>query len=338
MISGTMEKETLGIIGAGAWGTGMAVLQSGTWNRVNLWAFEAETVENINEHHENSVFLPGITLPSNIHATSDLEALVQEHDVIISAVPSHVTRIFAQKLRPFIRPTHRLVLLTKGIESDSLKLMSEIYQEELEGIPQLAVLSGPNFAKEVASLLPTAAVLGCADKVVGKELQMAMNAPSYRVYGSQDMIGVQVGGAVKNVIALAAGMCDGLELGLSARAALIARGLAEMKKLGVLLGGKMETFLGLSGVGDLILTATGSLSRNYSLGLELGRGTSLEAAMSGKQSVAEAVKNAVPLHQMAQKFHIELPICDAVYAVLYSNLHVNEAIKLLLERDLPETE
>lgn len=333
-----MKKEHLGIIGAGAWGTAMAVLQSADWQKVTLWAYESETVAQINDTHQNSTFLPGIELPKNVEATQNLAQLVQTHQTLISAVPSHITRELAQKIKADIQSTHQLVLLTKGIEPDSLKLMSDIYQEVLSNTPHISVLSGPNFAREVASGLPTAAVLACTDKTNGKLMQKSLYAPTFRIYLSTDVVGVQIGSTIKNIIAVASGICDGLNCSLSARAALITRGLAEMKRLGIILGGKADTFLGLAGVGDLILTATGNLSRNYSLGFALGTGSTLQEYLAEKKSVAEAVKNAIPIMQLAEKHNIELPICEAVYDILYSGIDCQTAIKRLLERDLPEHE
>ncbi len=333
-----MGKQKIGVIGAGAWGTAMAALQAQNGHAVTMWAYERETVESINQEHCNSIFLPEIQLPRNLRATQDLAKVVRSHQILIMAIPSHVTRNIAQQISSDINPRHRLVILTKGIEQHSLLLMSEVYQEMLSSNPTLAVLSGPNFAKEVAVGMPTAAVLACAELKIGKELQQLLSMANYRIYGTSDLIGVQVGGTVKNVLAIAAGICEGMALGANARAALICRGLAEMTRFGELLGGQIETFLGLSGMGDLTLTATDGLSRNYTLGIALGKGITLKEHLSQKSFVAEGVKNAVSLHELAQKHQIPLPICEAVYEVLYSNLTCKEALHRLLERELPETE
>ena len=337
-MSEVKDPLELGIIGAGAWGTAMASLQVRNNHRVTLWAHEDETVMNINQHHHNSLFLPDIPLPPQLQATDDLSELVRKHQFLILAVPSHVTQEIAGHLSSEINAQHRLLVLTKGIEAKSLLLMSEIYQQTFTTNPAIAVLSGPNFAREVAVGMPAAAVLACQDPKIGKELQKFLSAPSYRIYLTSDLVGVQIGGSVKNVLAIATGICDGMGLGSNARAALICRGLAEMKRLGVLLGGKIETFLGLSGIGDLVLTATDRLSRNYSLGLALGKGLSLKEFLSGKSSVAEGVQNSIPLYLLSQKHGIQMPICHAVYEILHRNLSCQEAFHQLLERELPDYE
>lgn len=333
-----MDAKKIGVIGAGAWGTAMAHLQGENGHAVMLWAHEAETAEGINEHHQNSAFLPNLPLSLNITATQNLSELVRNHGVLIMATPSHVARGIVRQLAPDLTPQHCLVILTKGIEPQTLSLMSEVYEEVLAEAPTLAVLSGPNFAKEVAQGKPAAAVLACADFHKGKTLQHLLSTPTYRIYVTHDVVGVQVGGSVKNVIAIASGICDGMQLGANARAALICRGMAEMKRLGSVLGGEVETLLGLSGIGDLILTATDSLSRNYSLGLALGEGASLEEYLSQKISVAEGYKNAASLHELAQKHQIQMPICQVVYEILYEKLDCRAAFFRLLNRELPDGE
>ncbi len=333
-----MTAIKVGVIGAGAWGTAMSMFQAQQGNTVTIWAYETETVQAINEAHCNKTFLPDHALPYNVHASADLIGTVREHEVLIMATPSHVTRSIIQQIRDVVTENHRFVILTKGIEQSTAQLMHEVYEDTLGEGPTIAVLSGPNFAKEVASGLPTAAVLACRDVQIGKELQQLLSGPAYRIYLSQDIVGVQIGGTVKNVVAIATGICDGMGLGLNARAALICRGLAEIKRLGVLMGGQSETFLGMSGVGDLVLTATGSLSRNYTLGKALGKGETLEEYMANKKSVAEGVKNAVSVYELGQKYDVEMPICEAVYDILYSGLTCKAALHRLLERDLPETE
>ncbi len=332
------QNQSLGIVGAGAWGTAMATIQALKGHTVTLWGYEKETVDAINQHRRNEVFLPEIKLPDNLSATQNLSKLVQNHSLLIMAIPSHVTRSIIEQVVPEVSAQHRLVVLTKGIEQHSLCLMSEIYQETFGPGPVIAVLSGPNFALEVGQAMPTAATLACENETVGRELQQILSTSTFRIYYTSDMIGVQIGSTIKNVIAIAAGICDGMKLGLNARAALICRGLAEMKRMGTQLGGKVETFLGLSGVGDLILTATGDLSRNYTLGIALGKGTSLNEYLSQKNSIAEGVKNAVSLHELAEKHGLEMPICEAVYDILYSDLACQDAVSRLLGRDLPVSE
>ncbi|MBF0278610.1 MAG: NAD(P)-dependent glycerol-3-phosphate dehydrogenase [SAR324 cluster bacterium] len=333
-----MNAQKIGVIGAGAWGTAMAKLQSQNGHEVTIWAYESETAENINQIHCNSTFLPNVPLPKNLRATVDLSELIQTHSILMMAIPSHFTREIAGQMAADIKPDGHLVVLSKGIEQKTLLLMSEVYKEVLPSSITIAVLSGPNFASEVASGMPAAAVLACADANSGKELQHLLSASNYRIYFSSDLIGVQIGGAVKNVLAIAAGVCEGMNLGANARASLICRGLAEMKRLGERLEGNVETFLGLSGMGDLTLTATDRLSRNYSLGISLGEGTALGEHLSKKKSIAEGVKNAASLHELTHRLGIQLPICDAVYEVLYRGLSCSEALHRLMDRDLPECE
>ena len=330
--------QEIGIIGAGAWGTAMACLQIRNNCRVTLWAHEHETVTNINKYHHNSLFLPDIPLPPQLYATNDLSELAQRHLYLVLAVPSHVTQEIAKRLSTHINTQHRLLILTKGIESKSLMLMSEIYQRTITTNPTIAVLSGPNFAREIAEGMPAAAVLACEDSQIGKELQKLLSAPTFRIYLSSDLVGVQMGGSIKNILAIAAGICDGMGLGSNARAALICRGLAEMKRLGVLLGGKIETFLGLSGIGDLILTATDPLSRNYTLGLSLGKGMSFKEYLLGKAFVTEGVHNSISLYRLSVKHGIQMPICHAVYEILHKDLDCHEAFRQLLHRKLPDGE
>ena len=230
--------QEIGIIGAGAWGTAMACLQVRNDRRVTLWAHEHETVRNINKNHHNTLFLPDILLPPQLNATNDLSEVAQRHRYLVLAVPSNVTREFASRLSTHIDTQHRLLILTKGIESKSLLLMSEIYQRMISTSPTIAVLSGPNFAREIAKGMPAAAVLACEDPQVGKELQKLLSAPTFRIYLSSDLVGVQMGGSIKNVLAIAAGICDGMGLGSNARAALICRGLAENEAIGSVVGRK----------------------------------------------------------------------------------------------------
>lgn len=333
-----MTPQKIGLIGAGAWGTAMGALMAQKGLDATMWAYEKETVESINKQHENKIFLPGIPLPENLTATNDLMRLVNDHDIIIAATPSHIARAIAQQIKPVIRESHRIIIASKGIEQHSLTLMSDVFEQELNSIPTITVLSGPTFAQELAQGLPTGAVLACQSNDIGKELQQILRAPNFRVYLSEDIVGVQIGGTVKNVIAIATGISDGMGLGLNARSALICRGLAEMKRLGVLLGAQIETFAGMSGIGDLVLTATGNLSRNYSLGVSLGKGKTLAQYMETRQSVAEGVKNAVSIRELTEKFNVDMPICSAVYDILHNNLTPKDALLRLLGRNLPERE
>ncbi|MBL4824466.1 MAG: NAD(P)-dependent glycerol-3-phosphate dehydrogenase [SAR324 cluster bacterium] len=328
----------IGVIGAGAWGTALARLLANNGNSVQLWCHEAETKQDILTNHVNSSFLPDIPLPETLGATTDLSEVVRNCRILVASLPSHITREVAKKMLPEITSKHILVILSKGIERHSLALMSEIYAEELNNLPKLAVLSGPTFAREVALDLPSAAVLACAEEETGSILQQKFHTNRFRLYRSTDLVGVQLGGAIKNVIAIASGIADGMKLGLNARAALICRGVAEMTRLGVVMGGSAETFAGMSGVGDLVLTATGTLSRNHNLGEKLGQGLSLEECLPAGGAVAEGVRNAVSIHELAERHKIEMPICNAVYQVLHEGISCAQALKQLLERDRPDEE
>ena len=328
----------IGVIGAGAWGTALARLLANNGNAVQLWCHEAETKQDILTNHVNSSFLPDIPLPETLGATTELSEVVRNSRILVASLPSHITREVAKKMLPEITAEHILVILSKGIERHSLALMSEIYAEELNNLPKLAVLSGPTFAREVALDLPSAAVLACAEEETGSILQQKFHTNRFRLYRSTDLVGVQLGGAIKNVIAIASGIADGMKLGLNARAALICRGVAEMTRLGVVMGGSAETFAGMSGVGDLVLTATGTLSRNHNLGEKLGQGLSLEECLPAGGAVAEGVRNAVSIHELAERHKIEMPICNAVYQVLHEGISCAQALKQLLERDRPDEE
>ena len=332
------ENLQIGVIGAGAWGTAMARLLVNNGNSVQVWCLEAQTRQDILTNHLNSSFLPEIRLPETLNASTDLSEVVRNSKILVASVPSHFTREIAKKMRSEITDEHIVVIISKGIEQHSLALMSEIYANELDNLPKLAVLSGPTFAREVALDLPSAAVLACADEETGSLLQKSFHSARFRLYRSTDLIGVQLAGAIKNVIAIASGIADGMKLGLNARAALICRGIAEMSRLGAVMGGAPETFMGMSGVGDLVLTATGTLSRNHTLGEKLGQGLSLEKCLPAGGAVAEGVRNSVSIHELAERHKIEMPICNAVYQVLHEGISCAQALKRLLERELPDEE
>ncbi|MED5403734.1 MAG: NAD(P)H-dependent glycerol-3-phosphate dehydrogenase [SAR324 cluster bacterium] len=332
------ENLQIGVIGAGAWGTAMARLLVNNGNSVQVWCLEAETRQDILTNHLNSSFLPEIRLPETLKASTDLSEVVRNSKILVASVPSHFTREIAKKMRSEITDEHIVVIISKGIEQHSLALMSEIYANELDNLPKLAVLSGPTFAREVALDLPSAAVLACADEETDSLLQKSFHSARFRLYRSTDLIGVQLAGAIKNVIAIASGIADGMKLGLNARAALMCRGIAEMSRLGAVMGGAPETFMGMSGVGDLVLTATGTLSRNHTLGEKLGQGLSLEKCLPTGGAVAEGVRNSVSIHELAERHKIEMPICNAVYQVLHEGISCAQALKRLLERERPDEE
>ena len=332
------DQHQFGVIGAGAWGTAIARHLSIKGFPVRIWCRDTETADSIIKDHVNSVFLPDIVLPESLEATTNLLDVIRNASILLATTPSHFTREIARIINPEITSEHILVILTKGIEQKSLALMSEIYQQELGNIPKIAVLSGPTFAREVAQDLPSAAVLACNDRQTGNLLQEYFHSERFRLYKSNDLIGVQLGGTVKNVIAISSGIADGMNLGLNARAALICRGVAEMTRLGTAMGGQSGTFVGMSGIGDLILTATGELSRNYSLGQKLGRGLPLEKCLPTSRAVAEGVRNAVSINSLAERHQIEMPLCRAVYGIIYEEVSCASAFQGLLERDLPDQE
>ena len=320
----------IGVIGGGAWGTALAASAARAGRRVILWAREPEVVADINERHENRAFLPGVTLPNAVSATSDA-VRVCDADAVLLVTPAQFLRASAANLKSHWRDGLPGVICAKGIEQGSGALMSEAVQEAL---PQarLAVLSGPTFAGEAARGLPVAVTLACQDADLGARLVAALGSQRMRPYLSDDLVGAQIGGAVKNVMAIASGIVSGRGLGENARAALITRGLHEMVRLGVALGGRSETLMGLSGAGDLMLTCMSAKSRNYSVGMALGEGHDLASAIGGKTSVAEGVFSAPAVSALARRRGVDMPICFAVDAVLHGGADIDAAIDGLLAR------
>ena len=325
---------TVGVIGAGAWGTALARHLADKGLSVTLWAYEREVVEAIRSKHENSPYLPSVRLPASLRVTNQLADTAQGSDCLVFAVPSHAARPVLQQITAFLDRSVPLVSATKGIEEESLKLMTQVMEEVLPPTmaARLLVLSGPSFATEVSRAQPTALCLAGRDPDLVKQLQSLLMTPAFRVYADDDVIGVQLGGALKNVMALAAGVVDGLGLGANARAALITRGLAEMVRLGAAMGADPRTFYGLSGVGDLVLTCTGALSRNHSVGMRLGKGERLEAILGSMQAVAEGVRTAKAALGLAQRHQVEMPIVQEVHNVLFSGKSCRHAVGDLMER------
>ena len=320
----------LGILGAGAWGSALAIVGAQGGHDVTLWAHEADVVASIQAQRENMLFLPGVTLPDRIRATSDMAELGHA-DVLLAVVPAQFMRATLSRLRGIVKRRTPVVLCSKGIEQGSLHLMTEVLTQTLpECVP--AVLSGPSFAKDVAIGLPTAVTLACPDETVGAGLVEMIGINTFRPYLATDLVGAEVGGAVKNVLALACGMAEGRGLGESARAALITRGFAEMTRLGLALGADARTLSGLCGLGDLVLTCASATSRNFSLGVALGQGHSVADALSGKRSVAEGAATAPALRELALRHDVAMPICEAVADVLGGRLGVKHAIEKLLSR------
>ena len=324
--------RTVGVIGSGAWGTALAQVCARAGLEVRLWAREARAVEAINHTRQNALFLPGVILDPAVEATGDMAAL-GELDMVLAVAPAQHLRATLDAFAPHARAGLPVVLCAKGIEQGSLKLMTQVLAETA---PQAApaVLSGPSFAGEVARGLPTAVTLACPDRDLGVRLAEAIAGPVFRPYLSDDMIGAEAGGAVKNVLAIGCGIVEGRGLGRSAHAALITRGFAELTRLAVALGGRAETVAGLCGLGDLVLTCSSAQSRNMSVGLALGAGQSLAQALEGKLSVAEGVESAPAVRDLAARLSVETPICAAVAAILAGETGVAEAIEALLSRPL----
>lgn len=325
-----MSIDCIGILGAGAWGTALAQAISTAGHQTVLWAHEPELVEAINRDHENTLFLKGIPLNPAIRATTVL-AEAGEMDAVLLVVPAQFLRGVAERLAADMASGIPLVICAKGIEQDTCALMSEVIAEIFPGHP-LNVLSGPTFATEVAKGMPTALTLAATDDRIGAELVEAVGTPQIRPYLTNDVIGAEIGGAVKNVLAIACGITEGRQFGDSARAAIITRGLAEMTRLCVAKGGRAETMMGLSGLGDLTLTCTSTQSRNYSLGLALGQGEDLEAFMGARRSVAEGVFSAAAVAALARQVGVEMPIVEAVDSIVNSGETVDTAIRDLLAR------
>ncbi|HWP57093.1 MAG TPA: NAD(P)H-dependent glycerol-3-phosphate dehydrogenase [Candidatus Acidoferrales bacterium] len=328
--------KTVGVIGAGGWGTALAKLLCERDIEVTLWCRGEETYRNLVEKRENSAYLPGVAVPPTLAVTCSLEEALRGREILICAVPSHGVRAVMRRVRPLLGPRALVVCATKGIEEGSLKTMGEVLTEELgqDAAGRLAFLSGPTFASEVARGLPAAATVAAASDEVAHEVQSCLSTQSFRTYTSRDIIGVQMGGAIKNVIALAAGISDGLELGANSRAALITRGLAEMTRLAVRMGAEPLTLAGLSGLGDLVLTCTGDLSRNRRVGIEIGRGRKVAEIVGEMRMVAEGVKNTGAVYRLAQRLGVEMPIVEQMQLVLNEGKSPVEAVPDLMQRSL----
>jgi glycerol-3-phosphate dehydrogenase (NAD(P)+) len=326
----------IGVVGAGSWGTTLAQLLAAKGLSVDLWVFEKELCETIRKTGENSYYLPEFALDRNLSPHNDLRRVVEGHKLLVMVVPSHVYRQVTTQMLPYIEPHTIVVSATKGIENETLLTMSGIW-EDLAGSggpEEVLCLSGPSFAREVVRKIPTAITVAGNNLEIAKSVQQVFSTSYFRVYTSLDKIGVELAGALKNVIALAAGACDGLGFGHNTRAALVTRGLAEISRLGVKMGAHPLTFSGLSGIGDLLLTCTGDLSRNRTVGMKLGQGKKLQEILGEMRMVAEGVKTARSVHFLALKMGVDMPICEQVYQVLYEDKNPLEAVGDLMERDL----
>jgi glycerol-3-phosphate dehydrogenase (NAD(P)+) len=332
--------KKIAVIGAGSWGTALsiALTRSRQPHRVSLWVFEADICETMRAKRVNDVFLPGFELPREIEVTNQLGEALAGADVVLSVMPSAHARTLCEQMLPHLGPQMAFVSATKGLEPDSLERVTEIIRRTASGKfeARVAALSGPSFAKEVARGDPTAVVIASTDSALVQMVQEEFSGPTFRLYGNDDVTGVELGGAVKNVIAIAAGVCEGLGFGHNTIAALITRGLAEMTRLAVAMGGRRETLAGLAGMGDLVLTCTGGLSRNRTVGVELGKGRKLQEIIGSMRMVAEGVNTTAATVQLARKQKVEMPITEQMHAVLYEGRAPKDAIRELMERRLKQ--
>ncbi len=332
-----LRFQRAGVLGGGAWGTALAQSLRRAGRDVTLWAYEAATADEINAHHTNSVYLPGVSLDPGIEAATKLSDLAGA-DVLLLVAPSQFVRATARELAQHLPPGKPVAICAKGFEEQTSAFLSEVVRQELPQSP-LAVLSGPSFAAEVARGLPVALTLACEDRELGEALALALAHRVCRLYWTDDIRAVQVGGAVKNVLAIAAGIVEGRRYGANAHAALVTRGFAELARLGIKLGGRFDTLTGLSGLGDLILTCNSIQSRNMSLGVALGQGQKLEDILTARKAVTEGVFSAGAVVAIAGRLGVEMPICEAVNAVVKGRMTVDEAVEAVLSRPLrPESD
>jgi glycerol-3-phosphate dehydrogenase (NAD(P)+) len=323
--------KRLTVLGGGSWGTALAMVLAPRFGRVNLWTYEAELAAEMAAERENKVFLPGFRLAPNIDVSSSLEESLRGAEMVLGVMPSTVLRQVYVDAKAHIPPHIPIVSATKGIERGTQRRMSEIIAE-VTGHGRIAVLSGPSFAREVARGEPTLVVVAAAERALCEEVQRAFTGPTFRMYTSTDPVGAEIGAALKNVIAIAAGICFGLGLGSNAMAALITRGLAEITRLAVSMGGRAETLAGLAGLGDLILTCTGELSRNRRVGLELSKGKSLEEITGGMRMIAEGVENTYSAVELARRQGVSMPIAETLYAIFTQGKSPHDALRELMER------
>jgi glycerol-3-phosphate dehydrogenase (NAD(P)+) len=328
------NSQAFAVLGAGSWGTALAMLLGQNNHKVTLWSHNAEHARQMQESRCNARYLDGLTFPKLLEVSSSLEDTIKSAQNILLVVPSHAFRSTIKLIKPYISPSQNIAWATKGLEPDSYKLLHQVAREELGSTISLAVISGPTFAKEVAQGLPGAVTIASDDQTLALTWANALHNNHFRAYTSDDVIGVELGGACKNVMAIAAGIADGMGFGANARAALIARALAEISRLGLTLGAKAETFTGLTGLGDLVLTCTDNQSRNRRTGLALGQGKNLAVAMKEIGQVVEGVATAKEVVNLAKKQQVDMPITQQVYNVLYKNVPVKDAVDALFNRTI----
>jgi glycerol-3-phosphate dehydrogenase (NAD(P)+) len=325
--------KDLAIIGGGSWGTALAIVLAPRFERVRLWIYEADLVERMRSSRENDVYLPGFHLPANVLVHNEFKPALDGAEIVLGVMPSHLARALYQQMAPHLSPRTHIVSATKGLELGTLLRVSEVMSAVLNH-NRVAVISGPTFAREVARGDPTALVVASTDAQLAETVQAAFSGPTFRLYTSADPIGVEVGGAVKNVVAIGAGVCHGLGFGSNALAALITRGLAEISRLALAMGGHPKTLSGLAGLGDLVLTCTGDLSRNRTVGLELAKGRKLEEIVNSMKMVAEGIKTTAATVDLARRFGVEMPIAEQMHAMLHLGRLPRDAIRQLMERTL----
>jgi glycerol-3-phosphate dehydrogenase (NAD(P)+) len=326
--------ESIAVYGAGSWGTALALQLARNQIAVQLWDISPDHIQVLQTERENKRYLPNISLPNLLVPNADLAQVAKSSHYHLIVVPSHGMRALLQHLKPLLNAQDVIIWATKGIELETGKLLHEVVLEELPFCQHYAVVSGPTFATEVASGLPTAMTVAANSELLAQTIAKAFSAHNYRVYTSTDVVGVELGGAIKNVLAIAAGISDGLGYGANARAAIITRGLAEIKRLSEVLGAQSETLMGLAGLGDLVLTCTDNQSRNRRLGLALGQGKDLESAIAEIGQAVEGAKSARSIGLLAERAGVEMPICQQVYRILYQGLAPADAVKALIARDL----
>jgi len=328
--------KNLAIIGAGSWGTALAMALGPRFERIRLWVYEIDLAARMAASRENDVYLPGFQLPANVEITSNLAAALEDASIVLSVVPSHLVRNLYEQMLPHLTESMAFVSATKGLENGTLLRMSEVISAVLSPrmVPAVAVISGPTFAKEVAARQPTALVVASVDPALAGRVQEAFSGPVFRLYTSFDTIGVEIGGSIKNVVAIGAGVLHGLGLGDNPMAALITRGLAEMTRLAVAMGGRAQTMAGLAGLGDLVLTCNGDLSRNRRVGIELAHGRKLDEIVHSMRMVAEGIKTTNAAVDLAKRYSVEMPIAERMFEMMHSDLAPRVAIQRLMERSL----
>ena len=325
-------KPTFAVLGAGSWGTALALLLADNGHPTTLWAHSAAHAKALQQDRSNERYLPGVEFPAELKVSSKLSETIPAADIILLVIPSHAFRETLLKIKPHLQPHQKVAWGTKGLEPDTRKLLHQLAREELGDSISVAVVSGPTFAREVAHKLPGAATVASKDQDFALALARALHNDYFRAYTSRDVIGVEIGGAVKNVLAIAAGTADGLGFGANARAALITRGVAEILRLGTALGARNETFMGLTGLGDLVLTCTDDQSRNRRLGLALGQGKNLEETIQAIGQVVEGINTSREIHALAQDHNVDMPITEQVYLILHQGHTPREAVQALMER------